>query len=221
MPPLAWRTTPDDQEAPALLLIDRRAAAGAETTRALISLLDPGEQERAQRFRRPEDQDRYRLGRAALRQLLGAWLDRDPAALRFRYGPHGKPVLDGVGDAAPHFNLAHSGDLILLAFHATRPVGVDVEQPRPGLAWEPVARRVLPPAECQRLERLPTERRLAAFLAAWCQLEARLKARGEGFAGLERLQADALTGQDLVGELAWEVALPAGYVAAVVVAAAT
>jgi 4'-phosphopantetheinyl transferase len=215
---LAWGT-PDDREAPALLLIDRRAAAGAETARALGSLLDHGEQERAQRLRRPEDRERYQLGRAALRQVLGAWLDRDPAALRFRYGPHGKPALDGVVDAAPHFNVAHSGNLILLAFHASSPVGVDVEQHRPDLAWAPLARRVLAPAECRLLERLPSERRPEAFLAAWCRLEARLKARGEGLAGLERLQEEALAGQDPIGERTWEVALPAGYGAAVAVAA--
>ncbi len=218
MPPLAWGTS-EDQEAPALLLLDRRAAAGAETTRALVALLDHGEQERVQRLRRPEDQDRFRLGRAALRQVLGAWLDRDPAALRFRYGPHGKPALDGVVDAAPHFNVAHSGNLILLAFHASSPVGVDVEQQRPDLAWALLARRVLTPAECRLLERLPPERRPEAFLAAWCRLEARLKARGEGLAGLERLQAEALAGQDPAGERTWEVALPAGYGAAVAVAA--
>jgi len=218
---LTWGT-PDDQEAPALLLIDRRAAAGAETTRGLVSLLDHGEQERAHRLRRSEDRERYRLGRAALRQVLGSWLDRDPAALRFRYGPHGKPALDGVDgvvDAAPHFNLAHSGDLILLAFHATCPVGVDVEQHRPDLAWAPLAQRVLTPAECRLLERLPPERRPEAFLAAWCRLEARLKARGEGLAGLGRLQAEALAGQDPAGERTWEVALPAGYEAAVTVVA--
>ncbi|MCX5958234.1 MAG: 4'-phosphopantetheinyl transferase superfamily protein [Cyanobacteria bacterium] len=215
---MAWGT-PKDQEAPALLLLDRRAAAGAETTRALVALLDHGEQERVQRLRRPEDQDRYRLGRAALRQVLGAWLDRDPAALRFRYGPHGKPALDGVVDAAPHFNVAHSGDLILLAFHATCPVGVDVERHRPDLAWEPLARRVLPSVEYQFLEQLPPGQRRDAFLAAWCRLEARLKARGEGLAGLARLQAEAHSGQEPAGERTWEVAMPAGYRAAAAVAA--
>lgn len=218
VPPFAWET-PEDQAAPALLIIDRRAAAGAATTGALVSLLDRGEQERAQRFRRPGDRERYRLGRTALRQVLGAWLDRDPAALRFRYGPHGKPALDGVVDAAPHFNLAHSGDLILLAFHATSPVGVDVERHRPDLAWEPLARRVLPSAECQFLEQLPPEQRRDAFLAAWCRLEARLKARGEGLVGLERLQAEAQSGQESAGERTWEVAMPAGYRAAAAVAA--
>ena len=215
VPPSAWGTAAD-QQAPALLLLDRGAASGAATSGLLVGLLDRGEQERAQRFRRPEDRERYRLGRSALRQVLGAWLDRDPAALRFRYGPHGKPALDGPLDAAPHFNLAHSGDLILLAFHPSRPVGVDVELRRPGLDWRPIARRVLPAAVLARLETLPPEQGGAAFLDLWCRLEARLKASGEGLAGLERLR---LTSAPQPGELAlWDVKVPDGYGAAVALA---
>ena len=215
MPLFAWES-PEDQETPAILIIDRRAAAAAANTGALVSLLDPGEQERAQRFRRPGDRERYRLGRAALRQVLGAWLDRDPAALRFRYGPHGKPALEGVVDAAPHFNLAHSGDLILLALHPSRPVGVDVELRRPGLDWRPIARRILPAAAVARLESLPPEQGGAAFFVAWCRLEARLKASGEGLAGLERLRREWAPHPG--GLALWDVEVPEGYGAAVALA---
>ena len=215
LPPLAWGT-PQDHEAPALLILDRRDSAGAAPSGALGSLLDRTEQDRALRFRRPGDRERYQLGRAALRQVLGAYLDRNPAALRFRYGPHGKPALVGVVDAAPHFNLAHSGDLILLAFHPSRPVGVDVERLRPGLDWLPIARRILQAAVVARLESLPAEQGDAAFLEAWCRLEARLKASGEGLAGLERLRRESATQP---AEIAiWDVEVPAGYGAAVALA---
>jgi hypothetical protein len=50
-------------------------------------------------------------------------------------------------------------------------------------------------------------------------LEARLKARGVGFAGLERLHAEDMSGQDFAGERTWVVALPADYGAAVAVIA--
>ncbi len=179
-------------------------------------MLDRAEQERAARFRRPEDRVRFLVGRAALRQVLGTWLDCDPAALRFRYGPHGKPVLDGSEQTTPHFNLAHSGNLILLAFHPSRPVGVDVERLRPGLDWRPIARRVLPADAVSRLESLPPEQGDAAFLEAWCRLEARLKASGEGLAGLERLRRESATQP---AEIAiWNVEVPAGYGAAVALA---
>jgi len=215
LPPLAWET-PQDHEAPALLILDRRDGARAATPGALGSLLDRAEQERAARFRRPEDRVRFLVGRAALRQVLGTWLDCDPAALRFRYGPHGKPLLDGSEQTTSHFNLAHSGNLILLAFHPSRPVGVDVERLRPGLDWRPIARRVLPADAVSRLESLPPEQGDAAFLESWCRLEARLKASGEGLAGLERLRQESATQP---GEMTlWDVEVPEGYGAAVALA---
>lgn len=206
---------------PWLLLVDRRDPRVQAASADLEALLNPEERARRDRYRLLADRHRTLLGRGVLRLALGSWLGRDPASLEFQLGPHGKPALVRQGQTPLHFNVAHSGDLILLAFHAASPVGVDVEQHRPNLAWEPLARRVLSPAECRLLERLPPERRREAFLAAWCRLEARLKARGEGLAGLERLQAETLAGQDPAVERTWEVALPAGYRGAVAVVAAT
>ena len=215
VPSLVWGRS-EDRRVPVLLVLDISDVGAAATTGEWISMLDRAEQERAARFRRPEDRVRFLVGRAALRQVLGTWLDCDPAALRFRYGPHGKPVLDGSEQANPHFNLAHSGNLILLAFHPSRRVGVDVERLRPGLDWQPIARRILPAAAVSRLESLPPEQGDAAFLEAWCRLEARLKASGEGLAGLERLQRESATQP---AEIAiWDVEVPAGYGAAAALA---
>lgn len=193
-------------------LASQRTACGAEA----IALLAPDEQHRLTRLRCRQDQERYVLARSALRLLLGFWLQRDPASLRFTYGCHGKPALVDAGPEAPHFNLAHSGELILLAFHPARPVGVDVERQRPGLDWLPIARRVLSAADVEWIAALPAETGAAAFLEAWCRLEARLKASGEGLVGLERLQRqDACS---LRVPLLWNVAVPVGYRAAVALA---
>jgi 4'-phosphopantetheinyl transferase len=180
----------------------------------LECLLNPCERERRDRFRQDADRQRYQLGRALLRLVLAAWLDCDPESPAFRYGPQGKPELVGPGPASPHFNLAHSGDLVLLGLHPRCPVGVDVERHRPQLEWEPLARRVLPAPELQALERLPAAQRSAAFLAAWCRLEARLKASGEGLTGLRPLPAHGLPARGLPARL-WPVAVPSGYTAAV------
>ena len=209
VPPWAW--APGDQGTPALLMLDRRAAGAADSTAALVSLLDRDEQERAQRFRRPDDRDRYQLGRAALRQVLGAWLDRDPAALCFRYGPHGKPALAGVVDGAPHFNISHSGDLILLAFHAAAPVGIDVERQQAGLDWLPIARRCLLAAQVESLLALPPAEAASAFMELWCALEAGLKARGVGLAQASQVQSLAMEPR----LRRWRLALPPGYAGAV------
>ena len=41
-------------------------------------------------------------------------------------GPQGKPLLNEA-----HFNISHSGDMVLLAFSTEVPVGIDVEKVRP------------------------------------------------------------------------------------------
>jgi 4'-phosphopantetheinyl transferase len=199
---------------PTLLLLDRRDPRLQAACTRLEGLLDPQERARLQRFHRHEDRQRHLLGRAALRLAVGAWLGRDPAALRFRYGPHGKPELADAGPTAPRFNLAHSGALVLLALHPQRPVGVDVERLRPDLDWHPIARRTLAAAELAALEALPADRQAEGFLRAWCRLEARLKASGEGLAGLGRLRAEPQPVLSAAAGL-WEVRLPPDYAAAV------
>ena len=211
--PGAGQTTP-----PTLLLLDRRDRRLHAACARFEGLLDPQERARVQRFQRLEDRQRHLLGRAALRLALGAWLGRDPAALRFRYGPHGKPELADAGPTAPRFNLAHSGALVLLALHPERPVGVDVEWRRPDLDWHPIARRTLAAAELAALEALPEDRQADGFLRAWCRLEARLKASGEGFAGLDRLRAEPQPRPGAGG--LWEVRVPPDYAAAVALGSA-
>ena len=216
--PLPWAPAPDQrgtdgvpappargEPRPLVLLIDRRAPSVQTALGRLQALLGPPELERLARLRRADDRERFLLGRGVLRLTLGHWLGRDPAGLVFHHGAHGKPGLDG----APPFNLSHSGDLVLLAFHATREVGVDVERERPGLEWQAIARRTFAPERLARLEALPADQQERAFLAEWCRLEAELKARGTGLAGL----GDAASGPP--GNDLWDLSLPAGHQGAV------
>lgn len=209
---------PEPQAAPRLLLLDRGVVGGHPPPDALRPLLSSREHQRLAAFRRPEDQHRFLLGRGCLRLILGRLLARDPARLPLIVGSHGKPALADAG--GPCFNLSHGGDLILLAFHPLRPVGVDVEGLRPSLDWRPIARRVLTPQECEALERrcgTDPSGGSRAFLLAWCALEARLKARGDGFAGLERLQRQD-QGAAEPAEVVWQVRLPGAHVGAVALA---
>ncbi len=228
--PVPWRLLELPPVAPSLaqpllLSLDVREPLPEAVRADLAASLAPVEKQRWEALRLPEDRERFLRGRGALRRLLGACRDETPEAVPIGVGPHGKPCCAG----GPEFNLSHSGDLILLALHRERPVGVDVEQLRPGLAWRPIARRVLPPAEWQALEAqwppldmgaaeadsaaaAEAERQGAeAFLAAWCRLEARLKAQGLGLAGLQQAEAAVEV---------WEVAVPIGYRAALALAPA-
>ena len=201
---------------PWLLRVDRSNPRVLAATAELEALLSCQEQEKMNRLRRPDDRQRTLLGRGVLRLVLGAWLDRDPAALRFAAGPHGKPQLLHPGPSMPQgkppqFNISHSGELILLAFHAAAPVGVDVERLQPDLDWRPIARRCLAPAQVESLLALPQAEAAAAFVESWCDLEAGLKARGVGLAQASEVQALAIKPR----LRRWRLDLPAGYSGAV------
>jgi 4'-phosphopantetheinyl transferase len=148
-------------------------------------LLDAQERARAAAFVRAADRDRYRLAHIGLRQLLGAYLDTDPAAVPLCRepcpgcgGPHGRPAVPG---APLHFSLSHSGDLVLLAF-AGSAIGVDVEAlPSAEIAAE--VGRTLHPAECAELDALAASERPAGFARCWTRKEAYLKGVGTGLAG--------------------------------------
>ena len=55
--------------------------------------LTPDEVDRAERHRFPKDRERFIISRGLLRAILGQYLHRAPAEIRFSYGPNGKPSL--------------------------------------------------------------------------------------------------------------------------------
>jgi 4'-phosphopantetheinyl transferase len=201
--------------------VDRSNPRVLALSAELETLLSCQDRDHVNRLRRPDDRQRTLLGRGVLRLVLGAWLGLDPAALRFAAGPHGKPQLLHPGLSTPQgkmpqgkmpqFNISHSGDLILLAFHASAPVGVDVERLQPDLDWRPIARRCLAPAQVESLLALPPAEAASAFVECWCALEAGLKARGVGLAQASEVQALAIEPQ----LRRWRLDLPAGYSGAV------
>jgi 4'-phosphopantetheinyl transferase len=149
----------------------------SEIQRRLAALLSDDESERARRFRFDRDRARYVVGRGLLRLMLGRYVDADAAALRFGYGPQGKPSLHGGG---PQFNLAHSGATALYAFSSDSQLGVDVELMQPDFTDDRIAERFFSPLEVETLRALRQEDRAQAFLTCWTRKEAFLKARGDG-----------------------------------------
>ncbi|MDX3228813.1 4'-phosphopantetheinyl transferase family protein [Streptomyces sp. ME19-01-6] len=145
-------------------------------------ILDGEERERAARFVRTEDQQRYTAAHLGLRELLGAYLDLEPAAVPFTRedcpgcgGPHGRPAVVGT---PLHFNMSHAGDLVLFAF-AGSPIGADVEKVQPASVVAQVAQS-LHPTERAELTALAEADRPAAFARCWTRKEAYLKGIGTG-----------------------------------------
>lgn len=137
---------------------------------------------RADRFRFDADRERYLRGRLALRQLLGTYLNADPAVLDFTTGPHGKPLLSPDWSGL-RFNLSHSDDLLLIACARGREVGVDVELKRENVPFETLADAYFDPEDAWRLRLLAPEEKAEYFYEVWTRTEAGLKAEGVGLTG--------------------------------------
>ncbi|MCA1828185.1 MAG: 4'-phosphopantetheinyl transferase superfamily protein [Myxococcales bacterium] len=124
-------------------------------------------------FAHEEHRNRWGAARGALREVLGAALGQAPADVEIRYGPHGKPYVDGL-----RFNLSHSGARALIALSVDCEVGADIELPRERRRTDDIARRFFTAGEIARL--FASVDRKAEFFRLWCCKEAFLKATGEG-----------------------------------------
>lgn len=140
--------------------------------------LDADECARAERYLQPADRRRFVVTRSTLRDLLGHYLDRPPAALRFATTRYGRPeLLDGRGLS---FNVSHAGDHALLAISRVRKVGIDIERIDPELDWSALANRVCTADEHAALMTRPAACRREGFYRCWTAKEAVLKSMGRG-----------------------------------------
>jgi 4'-phosphopantetheinyl transferase len=142
--------------------------------------LSPAEQDRAARFRRPQDRDQYQIAHTGLRLLLARYLGLLPGAVPFEINPEGKPQLAPPHDAHLAFNLSHCDGQVLYAITAGTPVGVDVEFVKPNRDLNGMMRTIASPAEQAAYAALPEPDRRDAFYRLWVQKEAYIKARGDG-----------------------------------------
>jgi 4'-phosphopantetheinyl transferase len=143
--------------------------------------LAPDEKARANRFVFRQDRNRYVAARGALRELLGRYLDRSPAAVEFDYTTKGKPSLRAaLNERSIQFNVSHSRGLALLAFALGRNLGIDVEFIRPESPADEIAQRYFSPKELMELRTLPPSLRAEGFYLCWTRKEAYIKATGEG-----------------------------------------
>ncbi|MDH7486310.1 MAG: 4'-phosphopantetheinyl transferase superfamily protein [Anaerolineae bacterium] len=161
---------------------------------ALRRTLAAEELARARRFHFEEDRRRFIAAHGALRDILGRYLRKWPQEVRFRYSPHGKPLL--ATEPNLHFNLAHTGDLALVAVARHQPVGVDIERIHPDISRELIAARIFSSREQAQLQALPAEVQTQAFFNCWTRKEAYVKARGEGLSlPLERFDVSLAPGE--------------------------
>lgn len=144
------------------------------------ALLDAGEQARQGRLLRRADRRRNLAARALVRTVLSRYLPVAPEAWVFGADAHGRPRIVAPQGLPPiEFNLAHSGERVVLGITTGRSLGVDVEYTR-RRADTVSLERYFAPAERAALATLPAAQRRQRFFELWTLKEAYLKARGLG-----------------------------------------
>jgi 4'-phosphopantetheinyl transferase len=152
-------------------------AAPRSAVEACIGWLSEGERARAARFGQARLRDRYVVGRASLRHVLGDTLGLPPASVPIVRGPRGRPRLDL--ESTLDFNVSHTGDVALIATVRDARVGVDVERLDRAVNVPGIARKFLAPGERSALERLDSDAARRTLLALWTCKEAMSKATGD------------------------------------------
>lgn len=194
-------------------------------------LLSPEERERADRFHRELDGNRFRVTHGAMRMILARYLKVGPHELSFSAERGGKPELASqFRNTGIRFNLSHASELALLAVTRGARVGVDLERVNSEFPIEEVAERFFSPAEISVLKELPGEEKLEAFFSCWTRKEAYIKAVGGGFSipldgfevavGSERAPALVAVRDNPAEVSRWrmyDLQMPKGYKAALVV----
>ena len=162
---------------------------------ALVRILAPEEMERANRFRRSVDRERYLVRRGLLRRLLSQYLRLGPEKIEIHRHGQGKPYVPArINPDNLQFSESDSGNLAAFAVSRSSPIGVDIEKIRAFPDMPALVERYF--TACERREVLCGHKaqRLIRFYRLWTRKEAVLKAQGEGL--LKELDSfDVSTGQ--------------------------
>lgn len=160
------------------------------------ALLSTDEHARRTALRMERDRTRFVITHAIKRLLLAHYTDVGTSELGFSSGAYGKPALSSLlaPQRALHFNLSHSGDLVLIAV-ADVPLGVDVEAWALGTSdgeLDDMAVVAFSPLEREVMRTAPTTDRRRVFFDTWARKEAYIKATGDGVsAGLDHFDVSA------------------------------
>lgn len=165
-----------------LWLVDLDASVAAlETAERDAPRLSSADRRRIAALKDARERKRRFAAHSALRILLERTGGPTLGRKAFSRSPTGKPF---IADASLAFSLSHAESLALIGLSSTGDIGVDIEVAR-SVRIAPDRRRAIMVAAAGlagqiTAQHAPPSPGDAAFLDAWCRLEAYAKATGEG-----------------------------------------
>jgi 4'-phosphopantetheinyl transferase len=155
------------------------ASFEAEDSSCFIPFLTEDEKDCATRLKSTAATCQKIISRGILRLLLSNYTGINPKDLFFENGQFGKPFLSNPANSEICFNLAHSGNLLLIAIGKKKDVGIDVEKIEEKRDFKGISPLVFSLSEQQTIARSMDP--IHDFYSIWTAKEAILKATGRGF----------------------------------------
>jgi len=147
----------------------------------MTALLSPDECRRMERFRHSENRTEFAIAHAALRDILGRYLQLPPREVHLQYEYNRRPIIaPAINSVKLDFNLSHTAGYALVGIARERRIGVDVECISDKRQHGRIPERFFSLREVELLRSLPDDMQLDAFFTAWTRKEAYIKARGWG-----------------------------------------
>lgn len=167
----------------------RAQAGGAE-------ILDEDERRRLDVYKSPQARQLFLSGRAGVRLVAARYSGLAPEGFRLRSDAQGKPSFVPQEDL--HFNLSHSGDIVMAAF-SSDPIGLDIECCGRSKDFQAIACRFFLPEEADFVSQAGADCE-EVFLRIWTAKEAIVKLTGEGLAGGLAMVRTTPDGQGFLGD---------------------
>ncbi len=155
---------------------------GSQSAAEAAKIISSDEKHRQQKYAFEKDQDHYLLARYLIRISLSSYCDKiSPEEWTFDTNHYGRPAV--TNDGAPkdlHFNLSHSGGMVVCGFASTYEVGVDVENVTRICSHMSLAEHSFSQLEVEKLKTFESEKIPSEFFKFWTLKESYIKARGMG-----------------------------------------
>jgi len=143
----------------------------------LQTLLQQDEHTRASRYHQQKDHDRFIISRAWLRIIAGKFTSLPASEILFVKGENKKPFIANSGKQSVFYNVAHSGDWILVSIGESE-TGVDIEYVNDQFDYKEILEHSFSAEEIAFIR--SSENSLGSFYTLWTRKESLLKATAKG-----------------------------------------
>lgn len=141
----------------------------------LVTFLNSTELDRAERFHKEIDKNRFIICRSILKIVLAAQNQLDAKNIHLDYQSNKKPYL--ASHPSLHFNISHSEDFAVIAI-SQKKIGIDIEYLSENFNFNELLSDVFKDNEILAIQKATDKKH--AFYTSWTRKEAFVKALGKG-----------------------------------------